>query len=175
MLPKYGEHLRLCYMDSDPFVYNIATDNFYAEDIKTRFDTSGYSFSHLLLIGVNKKVGLMKDELGRQIMTEFMALRLKMYAYKMLSGSGDKKCKGVKKCAMKKTVDLEGYKQCQFAGKKAFWKKLLFQNRLHEVRMAEVNKLALTLNRPGFLQIEDYALPLCNFCLDGPIDLKFGL
>ena len=38
----------------------------------------------------------------------------------------------------------------------------------------------LTLNRPGFLQIGmarggAYSAPLCNFCLDGPIDLKFGM
>ena len=44
------------------------------------------------------------------------------------------------------------------------------------------NKLVLTLFRLGFLQIgmarggggADSA-PLCNFCLDGPIDLKFGM
>ena len=79
-------------------------------------------------------------------MIEFMALRLKLYAYKMLNGSGDKKCKKVKKCVIKKTVDLEDYKQCPFACKKAFWKQLLFQNRLHEVNMVEVTKLALSRN-----------------------------
>ena len=41
---------------------------------------------------------LMKDELGRRIMTEFVALRPKLYAYKTLGGSGQKKCRGVKKC-----------------------------------------------------------------------------
>ena len=41
--------------------------------------------------------------------------------------------------------------------------------------------LSLTLNRPGFLQIGmaggGQILPpaLCNFCLNGPIDLKFGM
>ena len=29
MLPKYGENLRLCKMDTDSFVYDIATDDFY--------------------------------------------------------------------------------------------------------------------------------------------------
>ena len=43
-----------------------------------------------------------------------------------------------------------------------------------------VQKRCLTLNRPGFLQIGmarggRICPPLCNFCLDGPIDLKFGM
>ena len=102
MKPKYVENLWLCDMDTNSLVYNIKADNFYkdfAGDVKARFDMSGYSKDHPLLVGVNKKViGLMKDELGRRIMTEFMLLRLKLYAYKTLSGSGDNKCKGVKKC-----------------------------------------------------------------------------
>ena len=78
-----------------------------------RFNTSSYSPKRPLPIGVNKKViGLMKDELGGRIMTEFMALRPKLSAFKMLSGGGDKKCKGVKKCVVKKTPDFDDYKQC---------------------------------------------------------------
>ena len=38
----------------------------------------------------------MKDELGGEIMTEFITLRPKMYAYKMGSAES-KKCKGIKK------------------------------------------------------------------------------
>ena len=47
------------------------------------FETSGYSKDENkpLPIGKNKKmIGLMKEELGRKIMTEFLALRAKMYA-----------------------------------------------------------------------------------------------
>ena len=42
--PKYGENLKLCYMDTDSLVYHIKTKDFYediAKDVKTRFDTSG--------------------------------------------------------------------------------------------------------------------------------------
>ena len=47
-------------------------------DVEARFDTSGYSKEDKrpLTIGLNKKkIGLMKDELGGKIMTEFVALR----------------------------------------------------------------------------------------------------
>ena len=68
-------------MDTDSLVYNIKTEDFYAdisEDVPARFDTSGYIPNRLLPIGLNKKViGLMKDELGGKIMTEFVALRPK--------------------------------------------------------------------------------------------------
>ena len=82
MVPKYGlGKLKLCYMDRDSLVYHIETKDFYvdiADDVQMRFDTSGYITDRSLPIGLNKKViGLMKDELGGKIMTEFVALRPK--------------------------------------------------------------------------------------------------
>ena len=88
MKPKYGANLQLCYMNTDSLVYDIKTDYFYediADDVHARFDMSGYSLSriHPLSSGVNKKViGLMKDEMSGRIMTEFVALRPKLYAYR---------------------------------------------------------------------------------------------
>ena len=95
MAPKYEKKLDLCYMDKDSLIYNIETEDFYkdiAEDVSARFDTSGYNPDRPLPVVLNKKViGLMKDELGGEIMTEFVTLRPKMYAYK--TGSAEsKKC-----------------------------------------------------------------------------------
>ena len=90
MRPRYGSKVKLCYMDTDSFVYEIETEDFYrdiAKDVEKRFDTSGYSKdeNRPLPIGKNKKViGLMKDKLGGVIMTEFVALREKMYAYRKI-------------------------------------------------------------------------------------------
>ena len=105
MKPKYdGENLKLCYMDTDCLVYEIKTEDFYADiadNVLTRFDTSGYIPDRPLPIGLNKKViGLMKDKLGGAIMTEFVALRPKLYSYKKLDGSEDKRSKGIKKSKM---------------------------------------------------------------------------
>ena len=100
MKQKYPEGLTLCYMDTDSLIYDIKTDDFYkdiAEDVKDRFNMSGYNPNRPLPVGLNKKViGLMKDEPGGEIMTEFVTLRPKMYAYKT-GESESKKCKGIKK------------------------------------------------------------------------------
>ena len=88
-------------MDTDSLVYHIKTNDFYADiagDVQTRFDTSGYSNNRPLPIGLNKKaIGLMKDELGGAIMSEFAVLRSKRYSFRNVDGSEDKKCKGIKK------------------------------------------------------------------------------
>ena len=45
MRPECGSKVKLCYMDTDSFVYEIETEDFYrdiANDVEKRFDTSGY-------------------------------------------------------------------------------------------------------------------------------------
>ena len=46
-------------------------------------------------------IGLMKNELGGKIMTEFAALRPKTYSYLMDDGNSDKRAKGTKKICNK--------------------------------------------------------------------------
>ena len=77
-------------------------------------------------------------------MTKSVALRLQLYAFKTLSGGGDIKCKGVKKCVVKKMLNFDNYKQCLLSGRHKFHKELLFQKKLHEVYTIEVNELALS-------------------------------
>ena len=63
--------------------------------------------------GKNQKViGLMKDELGEKIMTEFIALRTKTYSYLMDDGNSNKKAKGTKKCVIKRILKFNDYKNC---------------------------------------------------------------
>ena len=148
MKRKYTEDkLTLCYMDIDSLIYDIETDDFYkdiADDVESRFDMSGYVPDRPLPVGKNKKViGLMKDELGGGTMKEFITLRPKMYAYKVGS-SESKKCKGIKKCMVKKTISFEDYKTCLFSGEASYRSQLMFRSLKHEVRTLEVNKLALS-------------------------------
>ena len=148
MKRKYADDkLTLCNMDTDSLIYDIETDDFYkdiADDVEDRFDTSGYNDNRPLPVGKNKKIiGLMKDELGGGIMKEFVTLRPKMYAYKVGS-SESKKCKGIKKCVVKKTISFEDYKNCLFGGEASYRSQLMFRSLKHEVRTLEVNKLALS-------------------------------
>ena len=148
MKPKYGDDLTLCYMDTDSLVYYIKTKEFYADivdDVPTRFDTSGYCPNHPLSIGLNKTViGLMKDELGGAIMTEFVALRPKLYSYRKLDGAEDKKCKGIKKCVVKKTLSFDDHRNCLLANSGDVYRsQLMFRSTKHEVHTIEVNKIAL--------------------------------
>ena len=54
--------------------------------------------------GKNKKVvGLMKDQLRRKIMTNFVRLKIKTYSYLIVHGSEDKKAKDTKKYIKKET------------------------------------------------------------------------
>ena len=85
MKPKYDDNVKLCYIDTDSFIMHIKTEDFYrdiANDVEKRFDTSNYEVDRPLSTGKNKKViGLIKDELGGKIITEFVALRPETYSY----------------------------------------------------------------------------------------------
>ena len=51
----------------------------------------------------------MKDELGGQIMKEFLGLRAKTYSYIKDNNNKDKKEKDTKKCVVKIKLRFEGY------------------------------------------------------------------
>ena len=100
MKPKYGNNVKLCYMDTDSFIMNIKTEDFYkdiANDVEKRFDTSNYEVNRPFPTGKNKKViRLMKDELVGKISMEFVTLRPKTYSYLTDDCKEDKKAKGTK-------------------------------------------------------------------------------
>ena len=106
--PKYQDKAKLCYMDTDSFVIQIETKDFYediANDVEEWFDTSNYDNNRPLPVGKNKEViGLFKDELGGKIMIEFIGVRPKTYAYLMDDNSEYKKTKETKKCVIKREL-----------------------------------------------------------------------
>ena len=86
---------------------------------------------------------MFKDEVGGKVIDEFVGLRAKLYSYKMLEGEESKKCKGVKKSVVKKSIAHGDYKKCLFTGKEQLRKMNIVRSYKHEVYTEEVNKIAL--------------------------------
>ena len=160
--PKYGNDVKLCYIYTDSFAMNIKTENFYkdiANDVDKRFDTSNYEVNRPLPTGKNKKViGLMKDELGGKIITEFITLRPKSYTYLTDDGKGDKKATGTKKCVIKRMIKFDDYKRCLLNGEVILKSQQRFRSKGHDVYTENfrskghdvctenINKIALRYN-----------------------------
>ena len=148
MKPKYGNDVKLWYMDTDSFIINIKTNDFYediANDVENRFDTSNYEVNRQLPMGKNKKIiGLMKDELGGKIITEFVTLRPKTYSYLTDDGKEDKKAKGTKKCIIKKMIKFNDYKKCLLNDEVIFKSQQRFISKKHDVYTENINKIAVS-------------------------------
>ena len=159
MRQKYGDNAKLCYMDTDSFIIHIKTkylcENI-ADDVGKRFDTSNYHVNRPLPKGKNKKViGLMKDELGRKIMTEFAALRLGTYSYLIDDGRNDKKAKGTKNCVIKRSLKFNDYKDCLLNNEFVLKSQQRFKSERHDVYTEKINKIALSSNDDKRLQTFD--------------------
>ena len=134
---KYEENAELLFTDTDSLMYGITTEDFYkniSPDVDEKFDTSNFEKDHGVSLrngtfrksgiptGVNKKViGMMKDEAGGKQITEFVGLRSKLYSFK-IDEKEEKKCKGVKKSEVKRSINFKDYKDCLFTGKKTYEK-----------------------------------------------------
>ena len=150
MKSKYNDNVKLCYMDTDSFIMNIKTNDFYediARDVENRFDTSNYEVNRPLPTGKNKKViGLMKDELGGKIITEFVTLRPKKYSFLTDDGKEDKMAKGTKKCVIKKMIKFNDYKKCLLDDEVILKSQQSFISKKHDVYTENINKIALSNN-----------------------------
>ena len=135
-------------MDTDSFIMNIKTEDFYKDisnDVDKRFDTSNYEVNRPLSIGKNKKViGLMKDELGGKIIMEFVTLRPKTYSYLTDDCKEDKKAKGTKKCVIKRMIKFNGYKNCLLKDEVILKPQQRFISKKHDVYTESINKIALS-------------------------------
>ena len=81
------EGVNLLYMDTDSYILKINTEDIYmdiSQDVDI-YDTSNYKSCNKPFSRKNKKViGKFKDELGGKIMSEFVGMRAKAYAYKYI-------------------------------------------------------------------------------------------
>ena len=102
-------------MYTDNFLVHIKTEDItdITKFVETRFYTSNYGLWRPLTRGKNKKViRLMKDELGRKIMTEFAALRPKTQGYLTDDIDENKNLKNSEKCVTKWKLTFKDNKHC---------------------------------------------------------------
>ena len=150
IINKYGARAKLLFTDTDSLAYEIKTKDFYADiagDVERLFDTSDYPADHSsgIKTGVNKKViGMFKDEAAGKQIVEFVGLRAKLYSYKMFEGKENKKCKGVKKNVVEKTITHEDYKNCLLSKREHLRTMNVFRTHCHEIYTEQVNKIALS-------------------------------
>ena len=143
MKPKYDNNVKLCYMDTDSFIMDIKTNDFYkdiANDVENRFDTSNYEVNRPLPMGKKKVIGLMKDEQVGNIITEFVTSRPKTYSYLTDDGKEDKKAKGTKKCAIKKMIKFNDYKKCLLNDEVILKSQQRSISKKHDVYTEHINK-----------------------------------
>ena len=148
-------------MDTDSFVINIFTEDFFEDinnDVERWFDTSNYHKNDKtpLRVGIDKKLnGMFKSELGANTMKDFCALRAKTYAYLIDDDSEKKKVKGIKRCLIKHRLMFENYKDSLFNHKTILKSQLRFRSHHHNMYTEEVNKIALNNNDNKRLQTFD--------------------
>ena len=148
--PKYDNNVKLCFMDTDNFKMDIKTNDVYkdiANDVENRFDTSNYEVNRPLPMRKNKKaIGLMKDELGGKIITEFVTLRPKTYSKLTDDSKEDKKAKGTKKCVIKKMIKFNDYEKCLLNDEVILKSQQRFISKKHDVSTENINKIVLSNN-----------------------------
>ena len=108
--PKYGD-TKYGYRQLHYSCKNRGYDEDIDKDFETKIDTSNFELDKALPKGKHKIViGLVADELGGQIMIEFVALRAKTNSYLKDNNDEDKMVKGTKKSVTKRKLKFQDYK-----------------------------------------------------------------
>ena len=142
----------LFYIKAEDFFEDISSD------VEKWYDTSNYDKNDKkpLPIGKKKKMpGLFKDELGGKMMTEFVALRAKAYAYLDDDGNEHKKSKGTKRCVIKQKLMFQNFKNCLFNNENVYRSQQRLKSYNCDVYTEEVNKIVLSSTDDKRLQTFD--------------------
>ncbi|XP_063538051.1 uncharacterized protein LOC134747347 [Cydia strobilella] len=147
MQQKFGNNVKLLYTDTDSFIYQIFTEDFYSDirnDLKKYFDTSDYDPNNIYGFPCinKKKLGYFKDENKGKILKEFVGLRSKMYALNV-EEKIVAKAKGVNKCVTKK-FKLQDYKDCLNEKKDLLSEMHRFRSIKHVIFTQKINKISLS-------------------------------
>ena len=155
MKPKFPVQ-KLCYMDTDSFVYFIQTDDFYNEikdDVNKWFDTTNYTYSKgNIPLNINKKIiGKFKDETGDKELSHFVALRAKLYSYYCNNdvNSTINIVKGISKPIKNKEITFQNLYDTLLDRNLEEDRKrniIRFHHKNHDIYTVQENKLAMDAN-----------------------------
>ena len=146
---------------------------------ETRLETSNFELDRPLPKAKNKRViELIKDELGGQVMKEFVGLRAKTYSYLKNNNDKDGKSKRQKKCVIERKIKFQDYQNCFEAAqiehkinqnkinvnslkewiknnKQILKTQQRFKSERHKVFTEEINKIDLSSNYDKRTQLTD--------------------
>lgn len=146
--PKPGQ-VKICYIDTDAFIYYIKTDDVYKEMMPDldRYDTSDYQPDNQFNLPlVNKKViGLFKDENNGKLMKRFVGLRSKLYSHQLDYGEETKKAKGIKKNVVAK-LRFSDYQNCLYDNSIIYRSMNVFKSIKHQIFTRTIKENALNCN-----------------------------
>ena len=146
--PRYRENIKLCYTDTDSFIFSVKTNKFYKDisnDIKKWFDTSAYrkDIDKPLQKSININViGKFKNELKGKLMTKCCGLKAKCYSYKLDDDNEEKKAKGTKQCVIKRQLTFDNYVDVLFNNKKTATPQFVFTCYCHQEYTEKITKIA---------------------------------
>src|SRR5277367_63745 len=135
--PHFKDNVRLLYTDTDSCIYEFR--NHSEKDVE-EFMLNRPEWFH------PSTIGLFKNELPGDIMTEFIGLRAKMYSFKTRNGEVLKRSKGTKRCVLEKSIQFEDYWKCLMGNKPCYRKQSTIGHKNHDLHTQSVTKLALSWN-----------------------------
>ena len=130
VLRKKYPDASLLYTDTDSFIHQVFTNDFYKDliddpEFRSYFDLSNYSSDHFIFNGIDETkvnhlikcnkgiLGKFKDEFAGNVPSELVGIRSKMYSIIDDTLSQKNTGKGIKKVILKK-LEHKKYKDCLF-------------------------------------------------------------
>ena len=145
---KYEKNIRLIYTDTDSYVLQTFTDDIFKDykELRQHMDFSAYPKDHPNYDPCNKKVlGKFKDECDGKIITKFIALRPKMYCFKLFEEEkAEKKAKGVPKAKVKRELDMNDYENTLHFNKAKDVNFNAIRSKNHQIYSINQSKVGLT-------------------------------
>ena len=144
--PRLNHEAICCMSDTDSCL--ILAPGRSPDDIVVKlqdiFDCSNYDPTHKLYDPSKKNVvGLLKNEVSKDVITEFVGLRAKTYAFKTAGNILESKAKGVKKC-YKKKIPFEEFKKCLRDISQFSVSQISIQSKNHQNRLIQSEKIAFS-------------------------------